>query len=260
MNNDKVILQGICYDLKSSFQRGPSKAPPLIRERFLSEAYNMYAENGKEVSSKSIIDKGDFDISEYWEIYDVTKRNFQKHHKILTLGGDHSISYPVVKAVSERFDSIHILHIDAHGDLYDEFEGDKFSHACPFARIMEDGLVDNLTQVGVRTLNPHQREQADKYGVNIIEMKDFSLSKIPVFERPVYISLDIDAIDPAFAPGVSHQESGGLSPREVLSIFEKINVPIIGADIVEFNPVNDVSGITAALCGKMMKEILSRMI
>jgi len=260
MKNAPIIIQGICYDEKSSYERGPSKAPTLIRERLWSDAYNHYAENGKEVPPDALDDMGDFEIEDYWEIYEITKRHLDDGHKLMTLGGDHSITYPVFKAVSEEWSDIQILHIDAHGDLYDSFEGDRYSHACPFARIMEDQLASTLVQVGIRTLNPHQRDQVDKYNVRVIEMKDFSNAQLPSFKGPVYISLDMDAFDPAFAPGVSHQESGGLTVREVLSIVHNIKAPIIGADIVEYNPDNDVGGITAALSAKMMKEILSLMV
>ncbi len=260
MGIDTITIQGILYDEKSSFQTGPAKAPPLIRKRYYSDAYNSFAENGKEIRRDMLVDKGDFHIEEYWQILELTRRHLSKCDKLLTLGGDHSITYALVKAFAEKYNGIEILHIDAHGDLYDEYEGDRLSHACPFARIMEDGLVSRLVQVGIRSLTTHQRDQIKKYGVEVIEMKDFNLAHLPSFNGPVYISLDIDGIDPAFAPGVSHQESGGLTPREVIKIMHSIASPVIGADIVEYNPENDVGGITAALSAKLMKEILSIMI
>ena len=255
-----ITIQGICYDDKSSFMRGAAGAPPLIRERLWSSAYNYYSESGVEIQPSIINDRGDFNIDTYWDIYSISSENLKAENQMLTLGGDHSITYPVVKAISERIGEFDILHIDAHGDLYDEFEGDKFSHACPFARIMEDGLTNRLVQIGIRTLTNHQRKQADRYGVEIIEMKDIERVVGLSFDNPIYLSLDIDAFDPAFAPGVSHQESGGLSVREVLRVLANIKVPVIGADIVEFNPLRDVAGITAALCAKMSKEILAKMI
>ena len=90
---------------------------------------------------------------------------------MLTLGGDHAITYPILRAYGPHYPDLTILHIDAHPDLYDELEGDRLSHACPFARIMEAGLARRLVQVGVRTLNPHQRQQAERFGVKIFEMR-----------------------------------------------------------------------------------------
>lgn len=253
-----IAVQGICYDAKSSYARGPALAPPLIRKHYASEASHTFAENG--IHASTIYDDlGNNVIKNYDDIEAITLENLKNYKRILTLGGDHSITYPVVKALSKRNKNFDILHIDAHTDLYDEFEGDRFSHACPFARIMETGCVSRLVQVGIRTLNPHQRAQAEKFNVEIHEMKDYQQSDIQPFQQPVYLSLDMDGIDPAFAPGVSHREPGGLSSRQVIDLIHYINTPVIGADIVEYNPKKDLDGVTAVLAAKLMKEILAKM-
>ena len=256
----KIIIQGLLWDEKSSFLKGPSEAPPKIRKVLHNGSSNLYGENGISIDTENIIDNGDYKISEYQDIYQITKSNLNNSNSLLTLGGDHSITYPIVKALNEAKGSFHILHFDAHTDLYDSFEGDKFSHACPFARICEEGLCSSLTQIGIRTLNSHQRDQAKKYDVHVIEMKDFDSQMEFSFDGPVYISLDIDAIDPAYAPGVSHHEPGGLTSRDVMTMIQRLKSPIIGADIVEYNPSRDIHDMTAALCAKMMKELLSMML
>jgi arginase family enzyme len=152
------------------------------------------------------------------------------------------------------------LHLDAHPDLYDELEGNRYSHACPFARIMEEDLVVRLVQVGIRTMNPHQRAQAERFGVEVIEMRDWPPGPVFDFDGPVYLSLDLDVLDPAFAPGTSHHEPGGLSTREVLGLVQNLRAPIVGADIVELNPVRDPVGITAMAAAKLMKEVLALML
>jgi agmatinase len=255
----KINLQGVLYDEKSSFQRGPAKAPPLIREALYSDSANLFTEDLQDIASMPIEDKGDFEINEYFDIESISKKNLENESKLLTLGGDHSITYPIIKAHYKHYPSLDILHIDAHGDLYEEFEGDKYSHACPFARIMESGLADKLVQVGIRTLNPHQKEQAEKYNVEIHQMKNLDLVSIPKFENPLYISLDMDAFDPAFAPGVSHNEPGGLSSRQVIDLIQNLDAEVVGADIVEYNPEKDFQKMTAYLAAKMMKEILAKM-
>jgi arginase family enzyme len=153
-----------------------------------------------------------------------------------------------------------VLHFDAHPDLYDEFEGDRFSHACPFARVMDERLADRLVQVGIRTMNGHQREQADRYGVEVIDMRAWVAGTRPVVNGPVYVSIDVDALDPAFAPGVSHREPGGLSVREMLTVIQSLPSPIVGADIVEFNPSQDPIGLTAPVCAKVVKEVAGKML
>ncbi len=255
-----IIIQGIKYDDKSSYQKGPALAPPIIREALNSFSINLFAENGVSIEFASIDDKGDFKMDDYFEIETITRKNFESGNKILSLGGDHSITFPIIKAYQEKYPKLDILHIDAHPDLYDELKGDKYSHACPFARIMENGLAHRLVQVGIRTLNTHQAEQADRFGVEIHQMKNLDLSNIPTFENPLYISLDMDGFDPAFAPGVSHHEPGGLSSRQVIEIIQNLKGEVVGADIVEYNPNRDFQNMTAFLAAKMMKEILAKMI
>ncbi len=256
----KVTLQGILYDEKSSFLEGPSLAPPLIREAYHCNSANYFSEDGTLINPELLDDKGDYTISEYFDIEKITTENLKGRNPLLTFGGDHSITFPILKAFCEVHGQIDILHIDAHSDLYTSLDGDSFSHACPFYNIMKNKLASRLVQVGIRTLNSEQRENAKKYDVEIIEMKDFVTTKLPTFQNPIYLSLDMDALDPAFAPGVSHHEPGGLSTRQVIKMIQEINVPILGADIVEYNPKRDINNMTAMVCAKLFKEIVSKML
>ena len=174
----KIIVQGFRYDEKSSFRKGPALAPPAIRKAYHSGSSNYYAENGIEVLPDHFVDKGDFEVDDYFDVATITKKHLDLNKPILTFGGDHSITYPLVKAFHEKYGQLSILHIDAHSDLYEHFEGDPYSHACPFYNILKDGLSNNLTQVGIRTLNTEQRENAKTFNVNICEMKDFGHFKI----------------------------------------------------------------------------------
>jgi agmatinase len=178
----------------------------------------------------------------------------------VSLGGDHSVTYPALRAVRPRAPRLTILHVDAHPDLYDDFDGDRYSHACPFARIMEAGLADRLVQVGIRTMTAHQRAQARRFGVEVIEMRSIRGDVRVALDGPLYVSIDIDALDPAFAPGVSHREPGGLSVRQLLSIVQSIDVPIVGADVVELNPRQDASGASAMVAGKIVRELIGVML
>lgn len=177
----------------------------------------------------------------------------------LVLGGDHSVTYPVVRAVAAAHGPFTLLHFDAHADLYDELDGDRFSHACPFARIMEEGLVARLVQVGIRTLTAHQRAQAARFGVEVVDMRAVAAGARPQVSGPVYVSVDLDVLDPSCAPGVSHWEPGGLTTRELLTMLQAIDAPIVGADLVEYNPLRDASGMTAMVVAKVCKELLDAM-
>jgi len=106
----------------------------------------------------------------------------------------------------------------------------------------------------------HQRDQALRFGVEAIEMKDWADDRILSFDGPLYISFDLDALDPAFAPGVSHREPGGLSVRQALRLVQRVEGQVVGADIVEFNPRMDTSGLTAVVCAKLLKELASRIL
>jgi arginase len=256
-------LVGVPYDASSSFLRGSAAAPPLIREAMRSPAGNAYTENGAELSQ--LADGGDLRLSQdaataRAEIQAGIDRILDNRYRPIVLGGDHSITYPIMRAIAKYHRGATILHIDAHGDLYDEFEGDRGSHACPFARIMEEQLCSRLVQVGIRTLTPHQREQITRFGVDTIEMQQFAAGARPIVDGPVYLSIDLDGLDPAFAPGVSHREPGGLSVRDVLTMIHGLSGAIVGADVVEFNPSQDVGGLTAPVAAKIVREIAGTML
>ena len=145
-----ITIQGILFDKKSSYQQGPALAPPLIREALYSGSMNLFSENGSSIENPLILDQGDFSISSYFDIESITKNHLKETDRIFTLGGDHSITYPILRALQQKHPRIDILHIDAHADLYDAYEGDPYSHACPFARIMENNLAQRLVQLGIR--------------------------------------------------------------------------------------------------------------
>jgi len=261
-----IKVLGIPHDANSSFLKGPSLAPPRIRLMEKDGSANTASELGANIiEGVSYKDIGDifFDESEpenaFTKIKSTIAGLLADGSKILSMGGDHSISFPVIDAFSEKHQNLNILHLDAHADLYHNFGNNPFSHASPFARIMEKGKINSLTQMGIRTLNAHQREQADKFGVKIIEMKNFNLDFISQLKSPLYLSLDLDVLDPAFAPGVSHHEPGGFTTRQLIEIIHQIPVNFVGADIVEYNPVRDVHNMTAMVAYKLFKEIIAKM-
>jgi arginase len=262
-------LLGIPFDANSSYLRGAAGAPAKIREAMRSDASNKWTELGVDLGApNAFADAGDLRLNDslakgaedFAEIERAVGALLEKGEHPVSLGGDHSVTYPVLKAFARRYPELTIVHFDAHPDLYDEFEGSRVSHACPFARIMEERLAKRLVQVGIRTMNGHQREQAARFGVEVIEMR-----ALPAYDRlridgPVYVSFDMDVLDPAFAPGISHREPGGMTVREAIAHLHAIRGTIVGADVVEFNPSQDVSGVTAVVAAKIVKEILGKMI
>ncbi len=265
-SNYELAVIGVPFDEKSSYLRGTAKGPAAIREASTGAMINPCTELGVDLALDTVlVDLGDISIK--GGFFRLASRLEEKITEIINakavpfvLGGDHSISYPVVKAFAEEIKPLDILHFDAHPDMYDEFKGDPYSHACPFARILEEGLARNIVQVGIRAANSAQRKKAKKFGVQWIEMKDLSKKMSLEFSNPLYISFDIDALDPAFAPGVSHCEPGGLSTRQVINMIHKLNAEIVGMDVVEVNPDKDVSGITASAAVKIAMEVMGKVV
>jgi arginase len=265
MSRDLPTLVGLPYDGSSSFRRGAAGAPRLIRDALRSSASNSWSEAGIDVGATgAIADAGDVDLANTTDMRAAIEAGIRSvvrdGGRPVALGGDHSVTYPVLRALRRACPQLTVLHVDAHPDLYDEFEGNRFSHACPFARVMEERLTDRLVQVGIRTMNGDQRAQADRYGVDVIDMRAWAAGTRPEVRGPVYVSIDVDAFDPAFAPGVSHREPGGLTVRDVLTVIHSLPGPIVGADVVEFNPSQDPLGLTAVVCAKLVKELVGAMI
>lgn len=257
-------LIGVPYDAGSSYLRGAAEAPPLIREALHGEAGNLWTESLLNLADPGVLgDAGDLSLPASGEARAQIEAGIAEllaHSRPLALGGDHSVSYPILRAVNRVYLRPTVLQLDAHPDLYAEFAGDRFSHACPFARILEEGLAGRLVQVGIRTLTGHQQEQAARLGVEIIDMRAWTGGARPSVTGPVYLTIDLDVLDPAFAPGVSHWEPGGLGVRDVIGIVQQCGGTLVGADVVEFNPRRDRSGVTASVAAKLVKELASRML
>lgn len=255
-----VALIGLPTDANSSFLKGPAKAPPLVRAMMASDKGNSATELGGEIGTEIILnDRGDVHIDATPDDDDritaAVAAALAAGEVPIMIGGDHAVTFPVLKAIAARHGPVAILHIDAHSDLYDELLGNRRSHASPFARIMEAGLATRLVQVGIRTLNVHQREQAARFGVEIVPMRGFAIDAVPIPPGPLYVSIDLDGLDPAHAPGVSHHEPGGLTVREVIDLLARIPGPIVGGDVVEYNPDRDVEEMTCSVAAKLVREL-----
>jgi len=256
-----ISLLGIPFDANSSYLRGPAQAPQAIRDELYSGSSNLWTEDGIDLGRPgSFHDAGDVAIPDdaaaaFPAIESAVNETLKLGYPLICLSGDHSVTYPTIRAFHAHYPDLTILHFDAHPDLYDELDGNRLSHACPLARIMEEHLARRLVQVGIRTINRHQFAQATRFGVEVITMRNLDRFASLKFDGPLFISLDMDVLDPAFAPGISHYEPGGMSVREVLGCIQGLKVPVVGADIVEYNPTRDLHGQTAMVCAKFLKEI-----
>ena len=260
-----VALLGLPSDVNSSHRRGAAAAPPRIREALFSPASNLASETGVDLGAPGLLaDEGDLALDQgpgdRERIEAAVAGLIARGRRPLLLGGDHSVTYPAVRAVAAAHPRLSLLHVDAHPDLYDAFEGSRLSHACPFARILEEGLARRLVQVGIRTQNAPQRAQAGRFGVEQVDMRAWRPDLVVAADGPVYVSVDIDVLDPAFAPGVSHPEPGGLSTREAIGFLQRLRGTVVGADVVELNPSRDAGDATARVAAKLAKELLARLL
>lgn len=258
----KTRILGFEWDAGSSHSRGPALAPTVVKRLLSSEASSSY--------SNDLVDMRE--AIEGYQIPQLPEEGAAARAVIektvadclnagltpLSIGGDHSVTYPILKAVAAAHGSVNVLHIDAHPDLYEYYEGDRYSHACPFARALEDGLIKSLVQVGIRCWDPDSRAFAEKHGVKVLRPDEIDGVPQSVFSGPLYLTIDLDGLDPAYAPGVSHPEPGGLSTLDVLKLIRRIKGPLIGADIVELNPERDIQMTTARVVVRLVKEIAAK--
>ena len=244
---------------------GAAHAPAQIRKVMHSGACNLCSESGIDLAGQpEFIDLGDIDIdgeSNAIERIEATASDLlNRNFRLLSLGGDHAITYPLLKSHYKKYGRLDIVQLDAHPDLYERYDGNRFSHACPFARIMEEKLAARLVQVGIRTLNAHQKQQAERFGSEIITITQLKNASAMQLKGPLYLSIDLDVLDPAFAPGVAHHEPGGLTTRQLIDLIQQLQAPIVGADIVEYNPRRDLLDMTAMVAVKILKEVAARML
>ena len=268
MEKADVILTGIPYDLGCSCGKGASFAPQVIRE--LSSYLPPLTMDGKIIETK-IYDNGD--VKEFDQIEKVSKFVFEQNKFSLFIGGDHSVTIPLQKAYLENINKQGlipaVIHIDAHPDICDFYDGSKLSHACTNRRTLDNGLKDeNLTMIGIRGYEEQEVEffqkhpdisvyQASYINENGIEkMLDESIRKNQ--GKRVYLSYDIDANDPSFAPGTGTPEALGLNSwvllKVIKTLFEKLDIKAF--DIVEVSPKLDNNNITSWLALKTLYEIL----
>jgi arginase len=259
-----VVVIGLPTSRNASHLKASADAPGLVADALLRDEGNPHTEGGADLGAAgalTVIGMLELETDdEFDRIHRVASAAFRLGKRPLFIGGDHSVTYPIVAALHAVHGAPNVIHFDAHPDLYDDLQGNPLSHASPFARIMERGHASSLRQYGIRTITPHQRAQVQRFGVHCHEMRHQPRWPAPAVAGPVYVSIDLDCLDPAFAPGVAHHEPGGLSVRELLHLLQAIPGQILGADVVEYLPQREVQGITAVVAAKLARELAGAML
>mgnify|MGYP003289594022 CR=1 FL=1 len=278
INDAKIILGSASYDLGCSCGSGTRDAPKKLKE--LSGYLPLYDTNFHNLEDVSIYDYCDIDQDElinnqnfYDVLYEKAKEILDHNKFMLFFGGDHSISIPLEKAFFEKYQKEGkkpvIIHIDAHMDILDTYMDSNMSHACPNRRAIDNGyLPSDIHMVGIRSFEKEEVEFKEQNpSLDVITSDMFRrMGPTEVAKRIInahgddaayYISFDIDAIDPSFAPGTGTPESFGLTPLELRGFFSEIfaNVNVFAMDLVEISPSLDVNDITSWLGLKMLYEI-----
>ncbi|MDA8096350.1 MAG: agmatinase [Clostridia bacterium] len=259
-----MVIVGAPLDSTTSFRGGTRLGPRAIREMSYNlEDYSI--ELGSEISSVSFFDAGDlvFPLGYLEESLDriehVADRILGDGKIPIFLGGEHLITLPIIRSVAKHYPELVVIHLDAHADLREEYLGVRLSHATVMRRVSEIISPSNLFQFGVRSATRDEIIFARDNGYMSVDEVLGGLEEVtPVLKgRPVYLSLDIDVVDPAFAPGVGTPEPGGIDSRELLqSVYYLYDLNVVGLDIVEVNPTYDLSGRTAALAAKVLREAI----
>jgi agmatinase len=275
-----VAIVGVPYDGATSYRSGTRFGPRAIREQsLLLWGYNN-ALSVAPFKALKVIDYGDVDVvpvdvlATHAAIETEVSKIIQEGSKVITLGGDHSIALPLLRAHARKYGRMAVIHFDAHPDTWDtEFGEQKYSHGTPFRRAIEEKLIDTSAyiQIGIRgpTSGAQDYQDALELGARMITIDEAMrlglggiLNEIRqrVGNKPVYITLDIDSIDPAFAPGTGTPEVGGFSSYQMLQILRGLKgLNLVGGDLVEVSPPFDHSNITAILAANLIFEFLSLM-
>ncbi len=259
----RFALLGAPHDAGSTFRPGARLAPQAIRN--MASSLSAANEHGVDLAGLGV-DLGDLELAvtpeiAWASIEEAVGGVLDRGAVPIVLGGDHAVTVPAFTAVRKRRGDVHFLCFDAHPDLYPEYDGDRYSHACVTRRILElDGMEGrHVTQVGIRASNPMQRAVAEEAGIRSVPAWDSDLFYFEG-EGPVYVSVDVDVLDPAYAPGCGNPVPGGLMTRELLADLQALDVEIAGFDVVEVNPLLDPAGITAVAAVRVVTELLGAIV
>ncbi len=260
----QAVLVGVPMDYTVSLRPGSRTGPQQIRTiSYGIEEYSVYQD--KSLEDCSFYDAGDItlpfgNVSKSLEMIEgVADKLFQDKKLPIFLGGEHLVTYPLIKACHKVYPDLVVLHFDAHADLRTEYEGEENSHATVMykaAKLLGD---KRLYQFGIRSGIKEEftfaKEHTNMYVNEIFPALNTVVGQVK--DKPIYITLDIDCVDPAFAPGTGTPEPGGCTSREIIeAILAMKDLNVVGMDIVEVSPLNDNSDITSVLGAKLVREAL----
>lgn len=265
-DESQVVIYGMPMDFTVSYRPGSRFGPKRIREVSIGlEEYSPKFD--RELSEIKFFDAGDIPLpfgnpeKSVNVIGEYVSKLLADNKFPLGLGGEHLVSWPVIKEVYKKYPDMVLIHFDAHADLREHYEGEIYSHATPIRKAVELIGGKNVYQFGIRSGTKEEfyfaRENLNFYPFEVLEPLKKVLPEIE--NRPVYLTIDIDVVDPAYAPGTGTLESGGISSKELLTAIHAIadaGINVVGADIVEVAPVYDSADKTSILASKVVREMM----
>jgi agmatinase len=263
----QVVLYGMPMDWTVSYRPGSRFGPARIREVSIGlEEYSAYLD--RELEDVKYYDAGDIPLpfgnpqKSIDIIEDFVDQVLAAGKFPLGMGGEHLVSWPVMKAMYKKYPDLAIIHFDAHTDLREEYEGEPLSHSTPIRKIAEHIGPNNVYSFGIRSGMKEEFEWAKQNGMHISKFEVLEPLKeiLPTLAgRPVYVTIDIDVLDPAHAPGTGTVDCGGITSKELLASIHAIarsEVNVVGGDLVEVAPIYDPSEQTANTASKLLREML----
>lgn len=262
--DSRIVVFGVPFDGTTSYRPGARFAPACMRmdSEYAIETYSPYL--NKDLTDYSIFDGGDLEIpfgntKRVLDIIEDYVERLIKDNKIACmLGGEHLVTLGAVRAYGKYYDDLHIIHFDAHPDLRDEYLGEKLSHATVMRRCWEIVGDGRIFQYGIRS---GDREEL-RWGREHVKTHMFDFAGIETLreklkDKPIYLTIDLDVIDPSEFPGTGTPEAGGVTFKELLKALSHLQgLNIVGFDMVELSPPNDPTGISTALACKLLRELL----
>ena len=256
------VMVGLPYDGTCSYRPGTRFAPELIRiASYGLESYSPIQE--RDLDEVKFYDAGEIDFqlgnreNILQTIEKAAKKTLAYNKKWLGIGGEHLVTFPVIKAYNEKYPELFVIHFDAHADVREDYLDEKLSHACVMKRISEVITPDNLIQIGIRS-GTQEEFQWMKDNNTIVKTQEKLIERLRFLEnKPVFLSIDLDVLDPSLMSGTGTPEPGGMSYNELMSwliLLKDLN--IVGADVLELSPPYDSSGVSTVTAAKVIREVL----
>jgi len=257
-----IIMVGLPYDGTCSYRPGTRFAPENIRiASYGLESFSPL--QNKDLDNVKFYDAGEIDFQlgnredTLQKIEQAAEETLFYNKKWLGIGGEHLVTYPAIKAYIKKFPDLCVIHFDAHADLREQYLNEKFSHACVMNLVSGIIKPENLIQIGIRSGTKEEFDRIKKNNTLVKTHEELENRLKTLNNKPVYLSIDLDVLDPSIMSGTGTPEPGGMTYTELIQWLMRIkNMSIVGADVVELSPHYDISGISTIVAAKVIREVL----